>query len=269
MKILSLRARAKIQPRGSKVEKLPEPDIVESYFTASQVEELRNCTLDPKYFIDNYIFKLRPAQSRFLEYVQEFKGVVCKHPRQIGMTQASMAYLLWDAMFNSHKTIVALLPKYAMAQDCQRIVLSMWDSLPDFMKCGIKYRNRHQIEFDNRSMITFRAVTEDACRGLTVSTLYLGDLAYADRVHAELMWAVVAPCIGTGSKIICHSSPTDQFHLFADMYKAALKGRDHWAALAFEYWDRDQSTYDEFLRLQSMMSQAQFRREFMAEFVTA
>lgn len=186
---------------------------------------------DVQFFMNTFIMKMNPEQIRFLGSVQEFKGVVCNQPRAIGITTASMVYLLWDAIFHNHKTIVALLPRYVMAQDCHRIIMNMWEKLPLFLRCGIKFRNRNTIEFENGSRIHFGAVTESSCRGLSVSTLYLGDLGLADPVHAELMWSIVAPCLGVNSKVICHSMQTDEFNLFADMYRAAVSGHNHWTAL--------------------------------------
>lgn len=270
MKILSLRARQKIQPRGSKVEKLPEA-IPEFSYSEAMIMELKYCAMDPQYFINRYVLKspLYASQSRFLEYVQEFNGVVCKHPRRAGMTTVSMAYLLWQAMFQQHKVIVGLMPKHVMAVDCARIVRDMYEQLPSWLKAGLRYSNRTDMEFDNGSIIRFGVVTENACRGLSISTLYLGDLALADPLHAELMWQCVAPCLmAVGSKIICHSSPTDQFHLFSDLYKDACDKKHGWAGLGIEYWDVPTSTYDDFLRLQQVMSAADFRREYMCEFVT-
>jgi hypothetical protein len=247
-------------------------------YSPSQVHELLTCSKDPKHFIRTHIaiqspmhgmhlLTLRPEQENYIDAIHDHDSTVCKHPRQAGITTASLAYLLWQSQFQFDKIIAVILPSAQHADDAKRILRSMYSTIPEYLVADIQYENRNEIQFTNGSRILFRAATAHVGRGITISTLYLGDLAYVDQTSSHPMWASLMPCIGTGSKIIIHSTPSDPYTLFCDIWQAALVGIVPIHPHAISFWDLHDASQAKWDTLEAMLGTRIMRRSFGCEFV--
>lgn len=247
-------------------------------YSPEQVQEVLMCSKDPKHFISSHLaiatpmhgmrlLTLRPEQEEFIDVIHREHTTVCKHPRQAGISTASLAYLLWQSQFQFDKMIAVILPSTQHCDDAKRILRLMYSNIPEYLRSDIRLETQNDIQFTNGSRIQFRAVSSHVGRGATISTLYLGDLAYADPVHSHLMWASLMPCIGTGSKIIIHSTPADPFSLFHDIWEAAEKGSVPIHAHAISFWqlyDASQAKWD---TLEQMLGTKVMRRSYGCEFI--
>lgn len=84
-------------------------------------------------------------------------------------TATAAMFLLWKAMFVKDQTILIASKNQSHAMEIAARVRFAYEELPNWIKCGVKYYNRHRIEFDNGSRIICEATTEKTGRGLSVS----------------------------------------------------------------------------------------------------
>ena len=247
-------------------------------YSPEQVQEVLLCSKDPKHFIRTYLaiatpmhgmklLDLRPEQEGYIDAIHSNEATICKHPRQAGISTASLAYLLWESQFKFDRTIAIVLPSAQHADDAKRIVRLMYGNIPTYLCSDIQYENQNEIQFTNGSRLLFRGASAHVGRGTALSTLYLGDLAYFDPVVSHLMWASLMPCIMTGSKLIVHSTPSDPFSLFHDLWEAAEDGSMAMCAHAISFWqlyDASQAKWD---TLEQRLGSKVMRRSYGCEFV--
>jgi hypothetical protein len=251
---------------------------VHGMYSPSQVQELVMCSKDPKYFIRSHLaithplqglmlLDLRPEQEQYIDAIHGHDSTICKHPRLAGISSATLAYLLWQSQFQHNKTIAAILPSAQHADDAKRIIRTMYSTVPSYLVADIQYENRNEIQFSNGSRILFRAASAHVGRGATLSTLYLGDLAYVDSSISQIMWASLVPCLGTGSKIIIHSTPTNPFTLFHDIWVSAVAGIVPVHPHAISFWDLHDATQARWDTLEAQLGDKTMRRSFGCEFI--
>lgn len=247
-------------------------------YSPEQVQEVLVCLKDPKYFISTYLaiagargmkpLILRPEQEGYIDAIHLNDATICKHPRQAGISTASIAYLLWETQFKFDHSTLVVLPSYQHATFAKDQFRMMLANVPEYLKTDITYENRHSIEFTNGSRISFVAASDSSGRGMSISTLYIGDLAYIDSIRAYAMWHNLMPCIGTGSKFIIHSTPSDPFSLFCDIWEAAESGAVPIHAHSISFWqlyDASQAKWD---TLAAQLDARTMRRSYGCEFVT-
>lgn len=247
-------------------------------FSPAQVKELIQCQNDPKHFIQNHLavmnhahlpiaLTLRQEQSDYIDAIHTHHSIVCKHPRQAGISTATLAYLLWQSQFSCDKTIGVVLPSIQHATSAKNILRTMYSNISEYLRSDIKLENQSDIEFDNGSRIVFRGASEHVGRGSTLSTLYLGDLAYVDPVISHLMWLNLIPCLGTGSKFIIHSTPHDKFNLFHDVWSEAVQGNVPIHPHSISFWDLHDASQAKWDALNAMLGDKVMRRSYGCEFV--
>jgi hypothetical protein len=236
------------------------------------------CSTDPKYFIRSHLaiahpmrglmmLALRPEQEQYIDAIHDHDSTICKHPRQAGISSATLAYLLWQSQYQHNKTIAVILPSAQHSDDAKRIVRTMYSTVPSYLVADIQYENRNELVFSNGSRILFRAASAHVGRGVTLGTLYLGDLAYVDQSVSHAMWASLMPCIGTGSKIIVHSTPTDPFTLFHDIWDSAVAGVVPIHPHPISFWDLHDATQAKWDLLAAQLGDKIMRRSFGCEFI--
>lgn len=84
------------------------------------------------------------------------------------------AFLLWTAAFTDNATILVAAHKNSGAMEMIKRIRFMYENLPDWLKPGIdeSYWNKHELGFDNGSIIFAEATTEDTGRGKSITTLF-------------------------------------------------------------------------------------------------
>lgn len=208
------------------------------------IAELIKCRKDPVYFMRHYIkiqhptrgtvsFDLFPYQERFVQHMHENRFVITLQPRQCGKTLTVAMYLLWFAMFNDDMTVLIASKNQSHALEIAARVRFAYEELPNWLKCGLKYYNRHNIEFDNGSRVISEATTEKTGRGLSISKMYLDELAFINPRIQELLWASLAPTLSTGGSAIISSTPNGDTELFAQLWRRAMSGTEDKAGTNF------------------------------------
>ncbi len=139
-------------------------------------------------------------------------------------TLTTAMYLLWYAMFNSDSTILIASKNQGHALEIGARVRFAYEQLPNWAKCGVRYYNRHNIEFDNGSRIISEATTEKTGRGLSLTKIYLDELAFIDKRIQDEMWASLSPTLSTGGSAIISSTPNGDTELFSHIWRGAMAG---------------------------------------------
>jgi hypothetical protein len=241
---------------------MKNPQIKKAYatdeYTGFMIQELARCQKDPIYFMTNYIkvqhptkgvikFNLYDYQQRFVQCMHENRFVITLQPRQCGKTLTVAMYLLWYAMFNADSTLLIASKNQGHALEIAARVRFAYEELPSWIKCGVKYYNRHNIELDNGSRIISEATTEKTGRGLSITKIYLDELAFiSPRIQDEL-WASLTPTLSTGGSAILSSTPNGDTELFSQLWRGAMAGLNgykpfavHWREhpeRSDDYWD--------------------------------
>jgi hypothetical protein len=238
------------------------PQIKRAYatdeYTPQMIMELARCARDPVYFIENYIkiqhptrgtikFEMYDYQKRFVQCMHENRFVITLQPRQCGKTLTVAMYLLWYATFIPNSTLLIASKNQGHALEIAARIRFAYEELPNWIKCGVKYYNRHNLELDNGSRIMSEATTEKTGRGLSISKLYLDELAFISPRIQEEMWASLTPTLSTGGSAIISSTPNGDTELFASLWRGAMSGQNgykpfqvHWREhpeRGDEYWD--------------------------------
>lgn len=247
---------------------MKNPQLKKAYatdeYTPNMIQELVKCKKDPIYFISNYIkvqhptkgnipFKLFEYQERFVKHMHENRFVVTLQPRQCGKTLTVAMYLLWYALFTDDVTVLIASKNQGHALEIAARVRFAYEELPNWIKCGLKYYNRHNIEFDNGSRLISEATTEKTGRGLSISKIYLDELAFISPRIQEALWSSLTPTLSTGGSAIISSTPNGDTELFASLWRGAMSnggdgpGRNGYAPFRVdwrEHPERDESYWD-------------------------
>jgi hypothetical protein len=258
----------------------------EDNYSPQMVQELKKCKADPVYFIQTYVkvqhptkgtipFKLFEYQERFVRHMQGNRFVITLQPRQCGKTLTVAMYLLWYAMFHKDSLLLIASKNQGHALEIASRVRFAYEELPSWIKCGLKYYNRHNIEFDNGSRIISEATTEKTGRGLAITKIYLDELAFINPRIQKDLWGSLTPTLSTGGSAIISSTPNGDTELFASLWRGAMSegdgkpGKNGYAPFRV-YWqehpERSEKYWDEMV---SQLGLLVTRQEVGCEFLTS
>lgn len=252
----------------------------ESEYTPELIQELVKCQKDPVYFIRKYIwlqhptrgkilFDLYPYQEELIRACEDSTRVIALISRQMGKTQTIAMYILWHAMFNRDQTDVIASKNNSHAMEIMDRIRFAYEELPHWLKAGCKYYNKHNIEFDNGSRIKSEATTEKTGRGLSISKLYLDELAFiSPRVQTE-MWRSLSPTLSTGGSAIISSTPNGDTDLFATLWRGANSGENSFKPVFFP-WHLHPDRKEAYIKqMQGELGPIGFRQEVLCEFISS
>lgn len=252
----------------------------ESEYTTGNVQELLACARNPVHFIKNYVYLQHPARGcilfKLFDYQEELidglmnnRWVITLMSRQMGKTQTISMYLLWYAMFHPDQTILIASKNNSHAMEIMDRIRFAYEELPHWLKAGCKYYNKHNIEFDNGSRIKSEATTEKTGRGLSISKLYLDELAFINPRIQENMWASLAPTLSAGGSAIISSTPNGDTELFAHLWRGANAEHNSFKPLFFP-WSRHPERDENYLtEMMGQLGEKKFRQEVLAEFISS
>lgn len=221
----------------------------ESEYTPHDIQELAKCINDPIYCIKNYFyiqhpkrgkvkFALYPYQEELIDCVHNNRDIIILASRQMGKTQTIAMYLLWFGMMadkENPQTILIASKNNSHAIEIMDRIKYAYEELPMWLKPGVVFYNRHSIKFDNGTVIKSESTTEKTGRGLSISKLYLDELAFINpRIQGE-MWASLAPTLSTGGSFIISSTPNGDTELFASLWRGAVAGLNGFKSVQIEW----------------------------------
>jgi hypothetical protein len=136
---------------------------VQEAYTQWELEEFKKCKASPEYFIENYIvlegekgsekFELYDYQRDTITDIKENRYTIILAPRRAGKSLCLLGYIVWFAIFNSHKNIYVL----SKTHDDSKLLLSkvklMYESLPFFLQPGVENYAVEKVELSNGTKI--------------------------------------------------------------------------------------------------------------------
>lgn len=242
-----------------------------------QVDELLKCAEDPYYFFANYVkvqhptrgavnFILYPYQTRVVESILNNQKVIALQPRQSGKSATIVGYILWETIFKEDIEVGIASHKGSGAKDLMKRFKYAYESLPSWMKPGVKEYNVFNVVFDNNSSVEAATTTENTFRGTSKTIIYLDELAFVIPRIAEAFWTSLLPSMsaggGKGVKLIATSTPNGSEGLFASLWHKAELGENDFVPIRVyneEVEGRDEEFKSQMLKT---MSLTKFRQEF-------
>jgi hypothetical protein len=246
----------------SGVDDLIKKPYTKMAYTAEEIYHLQKCAdpvTGPMYFMKNFFYIQHPLRGRikFVPFDYQDELIENYHNnrfsinmlgRQMGKTTCAAGYLVWFAMFIPDSTILIAAHKYTGAQEIMQRIRYAYESVPDFIRCGVTSYNKGSIEFDNGSRIVSATTTETTGRGMSISLLYCDEFAFVRPTIAREFWTSISPTLSTGGKAIVTSTPNSDEDQFATIWKVANQkfdefgnetklGKNGFAPIMFP-WDR-------------------------------
>jgi hypothetical protein len=262
-------------------------------YTPKQVKEMARCSIDPLYFMENYMWIQHPTrgkmqfeaydyQKRLVDAYHNNISTIALLPRQSGKTTTAAGFMLWYAMFNKDVTVLIAANKFRAANEIMDRVKFAYEELPDWLRAGVSTYNVQDVKFDNGSRIKATTTTPDSGRGMSISLLYLDEFAFVKPRIAEEFWTAMAPTLATGGKCIITSTPNSDEDKFAEIWHGANKTIDDhgdtipggvgingfygFTASYSEVPGRDEAWA---VKESAKIGADRFRREYGCEFLTA
>lgn len=208
--------------------------------TQSGPTEADLCAQDPIYFMNNHLkldnpmvglfsFSLTKPQERYVLSNEAHRNTITLHPRQAGITTATLAYMLWKTLFNPNFVITAALPNMRMCNFAADVLRSMYMNLDSSIKAPATSLRSTKFELVNGSSVTFMGPT--GTTGKTSSIGYIGDMSILTQAEQHGVFQAMS---SSSSSLIISSTPTKSGDVFHHLWRGAISGsqfypvRIHW-----------------------------------------
>lgn len=249
-------------------------------YTPHMVAELLKCTKDPVHFLRNYIkiqhptkgnmnFDMYEYQERYVRHLNDNRFVITLMARQQGKTLTTAMYLLWYAAFTPDVTVLIASKNQSHALEIAARIRFAYENLPNWLKPGVKYYNRHNLEMDNGSRIISEATTEKTGRGLSISKLYLDELGFINPRIQQEMWASLAPTLSTGGSAIISSTPNGDTELFATLWRGAMSDSNGFKPFQVHWREHPERGDEYWNQMLSQLGELACRTEVGCEFLSS
>lgn len=251
-------------------------------YTPDNLNELKKCSEDPVYFIENYVKITHPVKGLIpfdlynyqIEIIKAFEAnrfTCVRASRQLGKTTMAAAYFLWYAAFKDDKTILIVSNNMANASEFIHRLRSFYEELPMWLKPGVKRDgwSKTSVGFDTGSRIISRATSESSARGLALSLVFADELAFVRESIANEFWTSLSPVLSTGGSMIIASTPDGDSNLFARLSIGAELGTNDF--IHYKYIWSDIPERDEAWKLTQigLLGPEKFRQEHEVEFISS
>jgi hypothetical protein len=196
--------------------------------TEAYIKEIIKCSLNPIYFIRNYIyiintdkglikFDMWPVQEEMVLNMHNNRFSSNLLPRQSGKTTTIGAYIIWHTIFQEAKNALIFAHKGEAAKENILRIYTMYENLPKWMQPGIiNIARKSHLEFENNSRIISGTTGVGAGAGKSISLLYLDEFALVPNNRAKEFMTSTMPTISSSkeSKIIVSSTPRGMNHFY-------------------------------------------------------
>ncbi len=207
---------------------LTQADI-ELYNLASCKKDVRNFTRYIKVNIPTGLEVIQPRnyQKGLLKRFQNNDFNIVKSTRQSGLSTINEIYMLWYALFKSNKTIFICSDRLRFSEEILRNLHEMYENLPEYLKVGIRTKQREKLAFNNGSEIKVIPAEANAARDLDISLMLWDNCAFInDSVARDMFTNAIPSLMSSGGKLILTSANhgTGEFRLFDEIYYDAING---------------------------------------------
>lgn len=217
-------------------------------YTQDELEEIRKCAQDVKYFVRKYVYvmtddgrikieHLRDYQDEILDAFVKYDRNILMASRQIGKTVTAAMFIVWYLIFNIDKNALIVADIADTTKEVIDKVKEIINFLPFFLKPGIKVNNVNSMKFDNGSRIIGRSTTKKTGIGFSINLLYMDEFAHINDSYLKYFYRSVYPTVESfkDSKIIITSTPNG-INRFHDLWVSALEGTSSYHPMRVDYW---------------------------------
>lgn len=249
--------------------------------TKKQAIEIAKCVEDIEYFIKNYVFIQHPTRGAVLfdlydyqlEVIEDLdthnKNVLCQ-VRQSGKTTTIVAYLLHQAIFFPDVIIGVTAHKGSGAKEIISRFRYAYENLPTWIKPAVTSYNVFDIIFSNNSKIMSQTTTESTYRGISLTILYVDEMAFIKPNVMEEWWKAILPSLSApNSRFIATSTPNGSEGKFAEIWFKALQGMNDFNPIEVvnsQVPDRDENFKTNMLK---DMSPTEYAQEYENAFLSS
>jgi hypothetical protein len=221
-----------------------------------KIKIIKRSKLDPIWFIEHFLFidgdkskpfKLFQYQKNFIKTVLDNKFVIINKGRQLGMSQASGALVLWVAMFHKSKEVVIISINdreavYFKEKRCELV----FEAIPSWIGGRLKEQNAHQMTFDTNSSIEAMANTPRALRGRSPSFVIMDEFAFfgsgekSDSAKKSLLTSALPALNVSGEHIVLISTPNGTAGIgqeFYNLWTGATSKENDWTPFEIHWWE--------------------------------
>src|SRR5579872_5245677 len=208
-----------------------------------QIQETLRCRGDFVYFVDTYCqllavkddgsgagewqrFRLWPAQRETAQLLVSSKQVIILKARQLGFTWLTLAFALWQMLFQPIATVLLFSKRDDEASEMLSMRLrGMYDRLPEELRVrSFATDGLHEWELSNGSRAM--AFPTTGGRSYTATLALVDEADYVPDLQALLN--AVKPTIDARGRLVLLSSSDkgQEESLFKRIYRAARSGAD-------------------------------------------
>lgn len=197
-----------------------------------QITELLKCATDPLYFISKHIrvdsptgprhLTMEPYHNEYIGTLQATSNVIAMMPRQSGMTTMSLAYILWEALFNQYQNIVVTGANHRMTDHLMEKLDFMLRHIPAYLRPTTAAKTRTMMQFANGSVINVINYTKNTLKGRTLTRLYCDSFAVMPNNTQIELYREMASTLAIRGKVVMASTPTGKANMFAAAWNDAF-----------------------------------------------
>lgn len=254
-----------------------------------QVREYWKCSQSCYYFITKYVnipsvdengdwtkmpFNLYGFQLGVLKEVLFTKEHnIIRKPRQMGITTELCAILLWLAIFKGEQNLLLVSIKNTLAVGAMRTIKYMYRYLPPFLQRKIvngtsaNVGTTHQLIFDNNSIITVAAATEDVGRSSALSMVVCDEFAFWR--YDETIWTALQPTLSSGGKAILSSTVFGMNNEYYKIWRGATISNNGFNAVNLIWSDHPKRSNDWYKKQLRELGIKRVAQEVDCEFLTS
>lgn len=235
----------------------------------THIDEIKKCSQDIFYFVNNYCKILtksgiefpefRPYQQQFLELLIKGNDVAGTLSRQSGKSITCGLYLLWKSLFTSNINIGIAANKLSLAMEVLDKIKKIFIELPIWLQQGIVAWNKTYIEYENGTRIMTAACNGNAFRGYSCHLLLLDEVAFIGSDMFQEISDSLFPsqdALAQKQKILI-STPNGMNHWY-HIIEGARKGIN-----GYEYFSNDWREVPRYNKDGSVMDTEVFKQEII------
>ena len=249
-------------------------------YTPKMVSEIKKCGENLIHFAETYFYiisldegkqtiALHLYQKKALRMMRDNRFSLLLFSRQTGKSTISAIFCLWQACFNENQNIIIVANKENTAKTIFKRLRLAYESLPNWLKPGVREYGKESMELANGSTIGITTTTGTAGRGSSANLIFIDEADWIESGLLTEFWSSVYPIISSSkkSKIIMASTPRDTSGLFYRLYSDSLTGENNWVHMKIT-WDQVPGRDEKWKKdtIKSLSSPEVFRREFSCEF---
>lgn len=224
---------------GNKISFLGDRNLKKAFtqmkLSPIHIDEIKRCSEDLNYFMDNYIkirtkkgydfAELRSYQQRFLDVLNsDSESIVAMLGRQSGKSVTVAIFMAWHFNFNHNLNIGICANKGSLAREFLNNIKEMFYSIPMWMRQGITSWSKSTIESELKMRVLTDVPGENSFRGFSISLLCVDETSWIppDKFHALMDSLLPSQAAMSWKKNIFISTPNGMNH-FYDLVEGARK----------------------------------------------